>query len=137
VEQRLVEMERRLVRAERRAYGTTVVAVVVGVVALILVGARPAATETTETMVKAPFRVVADEGKTRFYVDATTKDITRVQIYNSQGKVAASLASILDSGSLALMSGANKPGALMTSFEKQGGALTLYDGAGTESFSKP
>jgi hypothetical protein len=73
VEQRLAEMERRLVRAERRARTSGIAATGAVVATIVLVGVKPALTETPGTTVKMPFRVVDATGKARLIVDPVGK----------------------------------------------------------------
>jgi hypothetical protein len=63
VEQRLAEMERRLARAERRSRVASLTAAAGIAAALILGMVRPAVTDSPGSTVKAPFRVVDDQGR--------------------------------------------------------------------------
>jgi len=60
-----------------------------------------------------------------------------VRVYNSQGKVAAALASILGNGVFSLFSSDDGSSVHMQAFNKLGGHLTLYGRTGKESFTKP
>src|SRR5436189_847 len=70
MEKRIVDLEQRLARAERLARGMFVFALAVLFGALTLMTARSAETQPRATTVKAPFRVVDDQGKLLLEVGA-------------------------------------------------------------------
>ena len=57
---------------------------------MVLAAARQASTDSPGTTVKAPFRVVDSQGKTRLLVEALTK-LTRLQLRDYEGKTMANL----------------------------------------------
>src|SRR5688500_12970009 len=101
MEERIVELERRLARSEAR--GRLLTGLLAGgcVAFALFGGARPAATQAPGNTVKAPFQVTDEAGKPLLKVEAG-KHGAEVRLFASGGSPVAALTATPTGGSLAV-----------------------------------
>jgi hypothetical protein len=92
MEDRLAELERRFGRTEHRARLMFAMGLLMLVGAVMLVAAKPALTQTDVSTVKAPFRVVDDQGKVIMSVSGhRDTDGNKMSLYTWSGEVGVEL----------------------------------------------
>jgi len=121
-------MERRLVRAERRAKTAGTVAVVGVAAALVLGLARPARTQTDGKTITAPFKVIDEAGKGILQVDSVDGK-ARLALLDQQGNGSILLLSTSQGGAVSVNNQKAEVAAMLVAGDK-GGDLSLWDPAG-------
>src|SRR5690348_424538 len=89
MEHRLIELERRVHRAEREVRMLRTAGLATVAAAVLFAVARPAATQGQTTVVKAPFKVVDAAGKAIIEVDADPGEGRRLRLMGSNGELLA------------------------------------------------
>jgi hypothetical protein len=139
MESRLAELEGRLVRAEDReralrrqvrALFSLVLTIVLG--ALLLVGAKPARTQSDGYSVSAPFRVVDGSGQPLLQVESNEGGAL-LSLFNRSGDAAVQVGTSVDGGALQINGTADGTMASL-GVDQMGGQLTL---TGDQDFTAP
>lgn len=125
MDSRLMELERRVERAERRARSMFLLGLVLLVGGVTALFARPAETQAGTSRVRAPFQVTDANGRVVFEV-AIDEDGPFFRIVNEAGKQVLLGYSDADGGNI-LLHAAN--GSLTSSWftDQDGGNITLRD----------
>lgn len=122
MDERVVELERRLGLMERRNRRLAWSGLIVFVGLAVLAGVRPATTQDLPGTVRAPFRVVDASGDPLIEV-GNDRDGTYLRLFNQQGRAAVRLWSDAAGGNMYLY---DKAGKIVGAF------FTRDDGAGGE-----
>jgi hypothetical protein len=129
MEERVVELERRLARVERRERATRWGALVAVAAALALGAPRPAVTQGFANTVKAPFQVIDGTGKPLVAVTGGQSG-GRLMLHDATGAAVASLYTDGDGGNLAIRNKLGHDVAMLAG--PRGGILDVRDAAGKQ-----
>lgn len=117
--ERLLQLDRRLAFAEARVRWLTRAGVVLILLSGGVLAARPAAVQPELSTVRAPFRVVDDQGRTLLQVDASEnraqpgQRLPRIELFSPVGKRSAGLYVTPGGGTVAVTDWQGEGGASM------------------------